>query len=331
MSTRRITTIILIFLAVLGAMGVLLFLKEKERPASSPGQTLPTIAELTLAAGTFNVSTTYEGVKRTYRVHFPTSFGEDRRLPLVVVLHGGQSNAEDMERLTGFSSVADAHGFTVVYPEAVGVYRGKVYWNDGRVPSVNDVGFISALIDELVTYAHIDGRRVYVTGFSNGASMTNKLGVELEEKIAAIAPVAGTIGVRTASTWKSPRPIPVLYIHGTNDPFAFYYEGGSKGTFKGSALPAEDYVKWWAEKNGCTLAPFTEFLPDKKNDGTKVLRLTYSGCRQDVSVVFYKIEGGGHTWPGGWQWADEVIAGPTSYEFSASEAMWEFFRSHSRI
>lgn len=278
-----------------------------------------------ISAGAHDETLAVDGRLRHYRVYVPAS--ADTAAPsLLIALHGGNSNGVAFEAMTGLSALADREGFVVVYPNAIGLYRGKPYWNDGRVPAVDDVGFIRQLIDELAHKYRIDRARVYITGFSNGASMTNRLGVELGDKIAAIAPVAGTLGIRQVQRWQPLRVLPVLYFHGTTDPFA-YYSGGSAGTWKGSALSAPDYAAWWAQKNGCDPQPQETALPDRIDDGTSIARVAYS-CPVGADVVFYSIDNGGHTWPGGAPWAPETITGKISRELDASTEMWRFFQQH---
>jgi polyhydroxybutyrate depolymerase len=268
-----------------------------------------------------------DGRERSYRVYIPQSFGAATAPALVIGLHGGGSNGADFETMTGLSALADHEGFIVAYPNAIGVYHEKLYWNDGRVPEVDDVGFIRRLIDELVGRLGVDPARVYVTGFSNGASMSNRLGVELGDKLAAIAPVAGTLGIIQAQDWQPLRALPVMYVHGTTDPFA-YYTGGSAGTWRGSSLSAPAHVAWWAQKNACGPQPQETLLPDRADDGTRVTRSVYSNCRANADVIFYSIDNAGHTWPDGAPWAPEAVTGIISRDFNASEEMWRFFQGH---
>ncbi len=280
--------------------------------------------------GSRDATISVAGVARSYRLHLPTAFSASKKFPVVMALHSGQSSGAEMESLSGLSELADRKNFIAVYPNAIGRYKGKLYWNDGRVPEVDDVRFIGALIDELASKYSADTKRIYLTGISNGASMTNRLGIELSDRIAAIAPVAGTIGVRVADRWKPKRTMPVMYIHGTDDPLA-YYTGGSAGTYRGSALAAEEYVQWWVRQNGCAPGSVaSETLPQVVGDGTSVKRYQYGECKDGGEVVFYRIENGGHTWPGGKPWLPEKIAGKTSGNLDASAQMWAFFSRYSR-
>lgn len=277
---------------------------------------------------TYDKTMMIDGLLRTYRVFVPSTFNsQSQRFPLVIVLHGGQMTGSQMESMTGMSDLAEKEKFIVVYPTAIGKFKGKLYWNDGRVPEVDDVSFISQLIDTLSKDFRIDPRRVYATGYSNGASMTNRLGMELSDKIAAIAPVAGTVGVRVEKKWISSLPMATLYFHGTADPFA-YYTGGSAGTYRGSALSADDFIKKSASRNGCQKGPQEENLPDRDGDGQRVTRIEYSDCENNANVEFYRIEEGGHTWPGRVRAQSEKIFGRTTSDIQANEAMWSFFQKH---
>jgi polyhydroxybutyrate depolymerase len=274
----------------------------------------------------------HDGRTRTYILHLPKSHTPGRRVPLVVVLHGMGANGAITALLTQFDGVADKHGFAVAYPDGI----GKV-WNFGmerpagkvlkRDRGVDDVGFLTALIDELVRDGIADKRRVYVTGLSNGAYMSNRLGWDAADRIAAIAPVSGTMVKFSAEKTNAPRPMPVLYIHGTHDKIVGF-DGADMFTKRAFSLSADEQVRWWAKQNGCEMTPKVESLPDKADDSTTVKRHTFTAKSGGAPVVFYEVIGGGHTWPGG-SLQPEILLGKTSRDFSASEVIWEFFSRQS--
>jgi len=277
----------------------------------------------------------HNGIRRTYLVHVGSACNAGTPAPLVIVLHGGGGTGAGMVKLTGFNTVADRERFIVVYPD--GVDR---HWNDGRgvewyrahTQDIDDVGFISALIDELSGKLNIDSKRVYATGISNGGMMSYRLGCELSQRIAAIAAVTASIAVNKAKEWSPSRPMPVMIIAGTADPLVPWDGGDIRfgGRIYGTVLSMPDTVKFWVEKNGCSTRPVVRRLPDSDpTDGTTVRREVYSGCKGGAEVVLYAVEGGGHTWAGGLQYLQERIIGKTSREFGASEVIWQFFKQHS--
>jgi len=281
-------------------------------------------------------SFTWDGLKRTYLLHVPASSDKTRRMPLVIALHGGGGTGERMERLTlgGFNKLSDREGFVVVYPDGI-----EEHWNDGREKvkyrahreKVNDVGFISALIDHLAESGNIDKKRVYVTGISNGAMMSNRLACELTGRIKAIAPVAGNMPYDLVSRCAPSRPIPVLMISGSKDPM-MPWEGGEAHFLRlnfGKVLSVPETIKFWLAHNHCTTVPVITLEPDKDpRDGTRVRKEVYAGCEAGTEVILYTVEGGGHTWPGGYRYLPERLIGKTSEDLDANELIWDFFKKH---
>jgi polyhydroxybutyrate depolymerase len=149
-----------------------------------------------------------------------------KAVPLVLALHGRMGNGEGQARLSRLDSVSDAHGFLVVYPD--GLDRS---WADGRgaTPSdknnVNDVKFLSRLIDKLSGQYRIDATRVYATGMSNGGFMTGKLACDLSNKIAAVAIVAASRSDILASSCDPAKPVSVMLMQGRKDPLVPFAGG----------------------------------------------------------------------------------------------------------
>ena len=271
------------------------------------------------------------GRERTYHVHLPPDAWTGGPRPLVLVFHGGGGTGRGAARLYRFNQLGDARGFLVVYPDGVGRR-----WNDGREPTgerwlntlpVDDVGFISALIDRLRAEFPIDPRRVYATGMSNGGILSHRLGCELSGKIAAIAPVAGTIAAPEAPRCTPGAPVSIIEWHGTDDRFVPYSGGDILGRpANGRVLSAEETIALWARLNGCPPGlQQSNLAPLDPADATRVRRSTFGGCRLGSEVTLYTIEGGGHTWPGT---APLPFLGPTSRQINATQVIWEFFERH---
>ncbi len=278
----------------------------------------------------------FAGLERTYRLHLPLSYDKDKLIPLLIVLHGGGGTGERMEKLTqgGFNRLSDQEGFLVVYPDGI-----EKNWNDGREnvkyrahrEKIDDVGFISSLIEHLAVEHPVDKKRVYVTGISNGAMMSFRLACELAKKIAAVAPVAGAMPENLPSRCSPSRQIPVLMISNTNDRLV-PWEGGDirfgRKTF-GRALSVPETVKYWVTHNQCSSSPTISMEPDRDpNDGTRVRKELYNQCRKSSEVVLFCIKGGGHTWPGGHQYLPQWIVGKTSRDIDANGVIWDFFKNH---
>jgi polyhydroxybutyrate depolymerase len=227
------------------------------------------------------------------------------------------------------SRKADAAGFVAVYPDGTGP-GASFTWNGGNCCGyalenrVDDVAFIGALLDDLATVLRVDARRVYATGMSNGAVMVYRLAAELSDRIAAVAPVAGTMGTETCAPR---RPVSVLYFHGTEDEFVPFRGGRGAKSLSGTDFYSVDHsIRAWVRADGCQEAPATEELPDRAHDGTRVVRRTYGGGRGGAEVVLVMIEGGGHTWPG--RSVPAKVLGRATRNVCANDLMWEFFERH---
>ena len=276
-----------------------------------------------------------DGLTRTYIVHVPPSYDEMTPTPLVLVLHGGGGSAQKMVNFTKFSTLSDQEGFIVVYPNGV-----ENHWNDGRGvhryrahrENIDDVKFISVLIDHLSQEYTIDETRIYATGISNGAMMSCRLACELSERIAAIAMVAGAMSEELSASCSPLRPVSVLVMSGTEDPLVLW-EGGNIQFGRqnlGTTLSVPDTVMYWVTHNNCSATPAVTWLPDTHEDGTHVRKEVYDRGEEGTEVILYAIEGGGHTWPGGFQYASRRLIGRTCYDVTATEIIWQFFSEHTR-
>jgi polyhydroxybutyrate depolymerase len=258
----------------------------------------------------------HDGVLREYRLFLPSNYQNYESLPLVFNLHGFGSNALEQEIYTSMNQVADTAKFFVCTPQG---YQDS--WNVGWAigSQKDDVGFISALIDTISSNYNVNLEAVFSTGMSNGGFMSYKLACDLNDRIRAIASVAGGMEESESQNCAPPASIPIMQIHGTADDVVLY---------NGTAfvnIPIEDMVSQWVDFNECALQPDTLVVPDiDPNDGTTSERIEYNDCDGDSRVVFYKITDGGHTWPGAF-----INIGVTSKDFYASLEIWRFFRPYA--
>jgi polyhydroxybutyrate depolymerase len=295
-------------------------------------------AALNHASGSQAASMSFGGLNRTYRIYAPHLISRTTPVPLILVLHGGGGTGEGMEKLTlgGLNRLADRDGFVVAYPDGVGRT-----WNDGRTnqqyraqrESIDDVGFIAALIAHLAQTLPIDRGRVYATGISNGGLMALRLARELADRVAAIAPVAASMSDQIVQMRAPARPISVLLIAGTKDPLVPFSGGDigfARGRKVGHVISVAETIRYWAAFDHCPSTRVVTLEPDTDpRDGTRVRREAYGPCREGTEVVFYEIDGGGHTWPGGLQYLPEWIIGKTSRDIDANAVIWSFLKKHT--
>lgn len=252
----------------------------------------------------------FGGATRSSRIYVPPSYSPANPAPLVFNLHGYTSNAQQQEFYSEMNAVADTAGFIVVYPDGL-----AATWNSGLIPnSVNDVGFISVLIDSMQANYNIDLTRVYSCGMSMGGYMSFKLACELDDRIAAIASVTGSFATAAASNCSATRPVPVLQMHGTLDGVVNY------GGFAGS-LSVDSTINFWRNHNNCTAPEVVTNLPDVVLEGSTITTYLYGGCQDNVEVLHYKVQNGSHSWPG----ALPIVAGITNQDIEGSVEIWKFF------
>jgi len=281
-------------------------------------------------AGRTTLQLTHGGTERPYLLQIPPSAGEER-LPLLLELHGRGIDAVQFDGLTGFGELAAEAGYALAMPSAI-----SEMWNDGRNPATggihrpDDVAYLAAVLDDVLARAAIDPHRIYVAGMSNGATMAGRLACELPDRLAAVAQVAGTAAVEVVSRCRPARSTPILSIHGSADDYA-PYEGGTRHSLRsrlvlrhasGPVVGVDEWARFWVEANGARAEPATtELLPD-----TTVR--AWRGASPQSDVVFYRVEGAGHTWPGGRWVLPAFLFGKTSGTFDAARTIWEFLAAH---
>jgi polyhydroxybutyrate depolymerase len=258
-------------------------------------------------------------IYRTFRLYVPKSYSVTTESSLVLDLHGYTSNAEQEQYYSNFKSISDTANFLIVYPNGTKLPGTSTqFWNAGLSSSaVNDVAFLSDLIDHIKKKYTIDANRVYACGMSNGGFMSHTLACALNYKIAAIASVTGSMFVSQYTTCVPNRVVPVLQIHGTADQTVPYI-GNS------SMLAVDTLMKFWVKHNHCDPVPVIDSVLDvNKADSCTAVHYIFKNGMQGATCELYKIIKGGHTWPGAL-----YKIGVTNQDFNASEKIWQFFRKY---
>jgi len=321
------------------------------------------VRDKALITGHHTFAIEVNGIERRYTIYVPWGYDGITPMPVVIMLHGGSRTAEQYMRKTDWVNKANEKGFLVAYPNATrpdmskpptgfpmrdGLpapeapsidhpERGNTQcWNDGGnyaqavVPHIDDVAFISAMLDEMIFRLSVNEKQVYCTGISNGGHMTLRVGVELSERIAAIAPVTGHLFIEDP---EPKRAVSLTYIIGTKDPFN-RMEGGYPILPNGQEIkalgggdmhrpPVMQEIDNWVKMIGAS--PDPEVIVDSGS----VRGVAYRGGRGGSEVHFYTVEGMGHTWPGTKLMDSEWFLGNYSDALKAEDVMWEFFSRYS--
>jgi polyhydroxybutyrate depolymerase len=270
-----------------------------------------------------------DGRTRTYHVHLPPAWAATPR-PLLIGLHGGLGSGLQFAENTRMNDLADARQFIAVYPDGVGGVAGNDElrtWNGGVCcgvaarEDVDDVSFISALIDELSNTYSIDATRVFAVGHSNGGIMAYRLACELADRIVAIGVYAATSGLEVCSPSV---PVSLIHVHGTADQNLPIEGGHGERSLAGVDFPAPiDGITGVARADGCAGT-------SDQIDGD-VTTQTWTDCAAGTEVRFVAIAGASHAWPGGTGPGAEQLVGPAYAGYDASTEIWTFLTAHPRL
>ena len=265
-----------------------------------------------------------DGYERSYLLNLPPTYNDSSNFPLVIALHGLAGSASQMEQDYGLTTKSNSAGFIVVYPEGVRSdgFLGIRTWNAGTCcdfameRNVDDVHFISQLIQKLTSTYKINPKKIYVTGMSNGAMMTYRLACELSPQLAAIAPVSGTL--LTTNPCTPARAVPVLHIHSAIDNKVPY--AGGYGLANYYFPPVDSTLRVWACIDGC------HATPQVITQANLYTQTQYMNCNPNTTVQLYLTKDGGHSWPGGLP--ARAGADAPSAAFNATDLIWSFFNQY---
>ncbi len=263
--------------------------------------------------------------QREFLIHLPPSYNPAEPTPLVLNLHGGSGSSLQQMSMTGMNANADQNGYIAVYPEGLINFWNVEMDTNSKANDLNvdDVGFINALLDYLDANYKINDEQIFVSGLSNGSQMAVRIAEDLNDRIAAVAVVASAL--TKPEDYQPVNGLPIMVIHGTADPLLPYAGGIIEGGF--TIMPAETTVQHYVDINGAQTTP-TSYVPYEGYVPNNEIELSlYEGGTNGEDVVFIKVNGGGHTWPGSSE--PGGMSGPVSQAIDANAAMWEFFKQNS--
>jgi polyhydroxybutyrate depolymerase len=289
------------------------------------------IATIQLNAGWINTTFTYDGRTREYRTYVPANYDVTKPSSLIIVLHGLGGSMNDAANV-GITNIADTANIILLSPQALD-YNSPfgliaAAWNSGislTIPGlgsfpvnadVNDVSFISAIMDTAKTHYAINNARVYVCGASLGGFMTERLACEVSDRFAAAASVMGTYALALPPC-NPGKVVPIAHFHGTADEVVSY---NGELLYAGNAFPVglsvDSLVKKWVSINGCNPLPVHETWPNTNGDNISVEHFIYADAEEKSRVELFKVNGGTHFWYQG---------SNTGGEIDYATEIWKFF------
>ena len=273
--------------------------------------TLPPSSTINYGINEFEVI--FDEIPREYIVYIPENYNHSIPTPILFAFHGFGGSNNFIMNSAGFNEIADEENFIVVYPQGSLILNLFAHWNVGgftQISNTDDVAFVDYLISSLSQMYNINLDRVYATGMSNGGFMSFLLACQLSNKIAAIASVTGSMTTQTLNECDPQREVPILQIHGTNDPIVPY-----NGILEWNT-PIDNVLDYWVLNNQCSPNPEVNDLVDINNDnGFTVQEIIYNNGLNGSMVKHFKVNGGTHVW-----FQDEDI--------NSSSLIWEFFSNY---
>lgn len=272
-----------------------------------------------------NKSFTYDSQTRSYRVYTAPNYNPANPASLVITLHGLGDNMTNFSTALKFKYIADTANIVIICPQAYSDPLAGTAWNSGAGmyvsgygwyfpnSTINDMGFINRLIDTARANYSIDPSRMYLCGFSMGGFMTERMALQSNLQFAAFASMSGTIGAGI-TTLNPGRSVPIAHFHGTADSTVFF-------TDNQFGLDADSLVRFWLSNNNCNPVPDSSRLNNTAlADSITVDKFAYAGSNTDEEVLFYRMNGAGHT----------ILFEPNN-DMTEIREIWHFFKRHQNF
>lgn len=261
----------------------------------------------------------YDGLTRDYSFYRPQDLSQDA--PLLFVLHSYGGSARLIRNYTAFNALADEYGFAVCYPQGILDSQGVPFWNVGydfhQDQSVDDAGFLAALATSLQNEFNLNPEFTFSTGMSNGGDMCYMLACQESDTFKAVATVAGSL-MQWIYNDCSANVVPVFEIHGDNDMITLWEGDLDNSDGWGSYLPVIDTFNFWVQQNQATTSKVVELQDLVSSDNSTVTSTIYSGGINNNEVWLYRVNNGGHDWPGS----------EGNMDINASDEIWSFFETY---
>lgn len=305
------------------------FSQQPERPRLRDRLAARNMATPAAAAipGVIEATLMFGGTRRSYLLLDASRGGTPA--PLVLLLHGGGGSGATM--IARWQAKATAEGLILAAPNGIGRRPGGGTWNAGgccgqaMTSGSADVGFVGAVMEDVIGTARVDPGRVYAAGLSNGAMLAHRVAIAYPQQLAGVAVVAGAL----FGDEPAPRaPVAILIMHGMKDQVVGFDGGLSPTRLAAKAQskpfkPVSYAVDFWRRVNGCGDAPDVT----TRGDVTKEIS---NGCSAGSEVQFYRLASAAHGWPGPGNGEMPMVERQRYDEIDATNVIWDFFKTHAR-
>jgi polyhydroxybutyrate depolymerase len=301
-----------IFLVVVLATTILVVTAACNAIVAKPAATPTAVPTVVIQPLDSERTLTVQGMERTYFLHIPPGLDNQKSVAMVFVFHGYRESDTEARSYSGLDKIANANDFIVVYPNGSGTSSDRS-WNGGGCcgfandNNIDEPAFIHSIIADVRTIVSVDSKRIYATGFSNGALLTYRLACEMSDTFAAVAPVAGVL---LYNPCQPQQPVSLIHVHGSLDSTVPFEGGGLNPSIGQPFPPVEQSIATWVKLDGCS------DVENVEQNGV-ISHTTYGKCVPGVAVEVYTVSGNGHTWP-------FVKTTPIS------QIIWEFFATHPK-
>ena len=248
----------------------------------------------------------FDGWERCYQTYIPESVNETSNAPVIFELHGWARSAPETRAHSDIMMLADEVGAIVVHPEGILLDNttlpfggNEESWNAGYCCGdavhleIDDVGYLLEVIEQTILNYPVDKDRIYLSGWSNGCMMAQRMALEASDVIAAVACTSGYLSFHETSTYQ---PLPILELHGfidENTPYTNTIAWGivdeNRRNLESMQTGAVENMYDWAEYNDCEGA-----LPDRNEPGSVYSVQGFTDCKNDAEVVLITVHAGGH-------------------------------------
>jgi polyhydroxybutyrate depolymerase len=276
------------------------------------------------------------GFRRSYLLHIPEGYNHSKALPLVVALHGGFGTARQMEERSGLSELADRQGCIVLYPNGITLFGWLQHWNAGHCcgqamkDGIDDVAFVSRVIDETCRRSNVDRSRISMVGYSNGGMLAYLFAAQKPEILAAVAAIAATVGSRPSDHGAEKHippakaPMPIISFHGRDDDIVPYGRGRPARGRGHLYVPVNESMAFWKTANQAAPLPQREEML-----AGRIVKETWRGKNKSAEIVLYTIQGWKHDLPTRYYTRNLPKTDPLM-GFHATDYIWDFFKRHRR-